>query len=331
METACGLALGRAFAKLPRDNAPVSGRRLGPGKASGVALLLAIIDGCAAPRTIVANESEGQVSVDQAFVSLGPSAPPVLSIVEHPYENATRQTLHLATRGATPGENNLRVDVIGIKNPGISRDATLPDAPLEAAQLGSEAEDALPGVPLRTSLTYLQNRSGPFGYAVGKSAQGDECIYAWQRVATPDRDLNVVNSRNTLSIRLRLCDPHMSEAALIASMMGLNVNVGVSGGLWTPEPKQFSSEIGSSGTAIGPPQILAAVSPDAEQAARPPRRRAIKPGRGGIVEAPIAAPTQNQTSDTVLVPPPLAGPAAPAAQGPVIPIPEGARTPAAKP
>jgi hypothetical protein len=310
----------------------VSGRRLGPGKASGVALLVAIIDGCAAPRTIVANESERQVSVDQAFVSLGPSAPPVLSIVEHPYENATRQTLRLATRGATPGENTLRVDVIGINNPGISRDATLPDAPLEAPQLGLEAEEALPGVPLRTSLTYLQNRSGPFGYAAGKSAQGDECIYAWQRVATPDRDLNVVNSRNTLSVRLRLCEPHTSEAALIASMMGLNVNVGLSGGLWTPEPKQFSSEIGSPGTAIGPQQILAAVSPDAEQAARPPRRRAVKPRTGEVVEAPVAAPTQNPpASDTVIVPPPLAGLASPAAQGPVIPIPEGAKTPGAKP
>jgi Cellulose biosynthesis protein BcsN len=311
----------------------VSGGRLGRGTAAaGVALLMAIVDGCAAPRTIVANESERQVSVDQAFVSLGPSAPPVLSIVEHPYENATRQTLRLATRGSTPGENTLRVDVIGIKNPGISPDATLSDAPLEAAQLSSEAEDALPGVPLRTSLTYLQNRSGPFGYAVGKSAQGDECIYAWQRVATPDRDLSVVNSRNTLSLRLRLCEPNTSEAALLASMMGLNVNVGLSGGLWTPEPKQFASEIGSPGTAIGPPGVLAAVSPDAERAARPPRRRSVKPGRGEIVEAPIAAPTQNPlTSDAVLVPPPLAGPASPAAQGPVVPIPEGAKTPGAKP
>ena len=311
----------------------MSGRRLGPGKASGVALLVAIIDGCAAPRTIVANESERQVSVDQAFVSLGPSAPPVLSIVEHPYENATRQTLRLATRGATPGENTLRVDVIGIKNPAISRDATLPDAPLEAAQLALEAQDALPGVPLRTSLTYLQNRSGPFGYAVGKSAQGDECIYAWQRVATPDRDLNVVNSRNTLSVRLRLCEPHTGEAALIASMMGLNVNVGLSGGLWTPEPKQFFSEIGSPGTEIGPPQILAAVGPKSEQDARPRKRRAVKPRRGEVVEAPIAAPIQNPLAGvTVLVPPPLAGPApSSATQGPVVPTPEGARAAGAKP
>jgi hypothetical protein len=308
----------------------VSGGRLRRGPAAaGVALLMAIVDGCAAPRTIVANESERQVSVDQAFVSLGPSAPPVLSIVEHPYENATRQTLRLATRGATPGENTLRVDVIGIKNPRISREATLPDAPLEAPQLSSEAEDALPGVPMRTSLTYLQNRSGPFGYAVGKSAQGDVCIYAWQRIATPDSDLNPVNSRNTLSVRLRLCEPKTSEQALIASMMGLNVNVGVSGGLWTPEPKQFSSDIGSPGTEIGPPQV--AVSPDADQTARPSRRRAVKP-RGEVVEAPITVPTQNLlTGDAVLVPPPGAPSAAPTAQGPVVPIPEGAKTPGEKP
>jgi hypothetical protein len=155
----------------------VSGGRVGSwATPAGVAWLLLIVDGCAVPRTIVANESERQISVDQAFVSLGPSAPPVLSIVERPYENATRQTVRLATRGATPGENTLRVDVIGIKNPGISRDATLPDAPLEEASLSSEAEDALPRVPLRMSLTYLQNRYGPFGYAVGRSAQGDQCI-----------------------------------------------------------------------------------------------------------------------------------------------------------
>jgi hypothetical protein len=276
----------------------------------------------------VANESERQVSADQAFVSLGPSAPPVLSIVEHPYENATRQTISLATRGKTPGENTLRVDVIGIKNPGVSRDATLPDAPLEAAQLSSEAEDALPGVPLRTSLTYLQNRSGPFGYAVGKSAQGDECIYAWQRVATPDRDLNVVNSRNTLSIRLRLCEPHTSQAALIASMMGLNVNVGVSGGVWTPEPKQFSSEIGSPGAVIGPPAVLDDVNPTAEQGARAPRRRIVRASENDIVSPPLVAPTENPpSSNSVPVPPPLVSPASPVTQGPLVPIPEGAKTP----
>jgi Cellulose biosynthesis protein BcsN len=294
---------------------------------------MAIAGGCAAPRTIVANESERQVSVDQAFVSLGRGAPAALSIIEHPYENATRQTVRLMTQGSTPGENTLRIDVIGIKNPGISRDATLPDAPLEAAQLGLDAEDALPGVPLRTSLSYLQNRFGPFGYATGRSAQGDECIYAWQRVATPDRDLNPVNSRNTLSIRLRLCEPHKSEAALIATMMGLSVNVGLSGGgAWTPEPKQFSYEIGSSGTAIGPPQILAAVNSDAEPGAGPLRRRAVRSGKGEIVEAPVVAPIQNPlTSDTVLVPPPFAEPAPLATQGAVVPTPEGAKARGAKP
>ncbi len=332
-QTPPAVRFGRALAKPSRDTAPVSGRRLGRGAAAaGIALLMAIVGGCAAPRTIVANESERQVSVDQAFVSLGPSAPPVLSIVEQPYENATRQTVRLATRGNTRGENTLRVDVIGIKNPGISRDATLPDAPLEAAQLSSEAEDALPGVPLRTSLTYLQNRSGPFGYAVGKSAQGDECIYAWQRVATPDRDLSVVNSRNTLSVRLRLCEPHTSEAALVATMMGLNVNVGLSGGAWTREPKQLSPQVGSPGAIVAPPEVLAAVSPVAEQPAHPPRRHVVRSSKRDVVALPIVAPSQNlPPSDSVIVPAPAASPIS-TRQGPVVPAPGGAKTPAeAKP
>jgi Cellulose biosynthesis protein BcsN len=300
--------------------------------ATGFPLLLtAMMTGCAAPRTIVVDESERQVSVGEAFVSLGPSAPPVLSIVEHSYQNATRQTFRLATRGATPGENTLRVDVIGIENSSISRDAILPDASLEASQLSSEADDALPGVPLRTSLTYLQNRSGPFGYAVGQSTQGDECIYAWQRIATPDRDLNVFNSRNTLSIRLRLCEPHTSEAALIGSMMGLNVNVDLSGGLWAPEPRKFSSEIGSPGTAIGPPQILAAASSEIEQTSRPPGWSADKRKRNATLQAPTNVPTQNPLIDSaVIVPPPPAGLMTPAAEGPAIPVPEGVGTARAK-
>ncbi len=300
----------------------MSGRLLGSWTAAAaVALPMAILGGCAAPRTIVANTIERQVPVDQAFVSLGPGAPAVLSIVERPYENATRQSVRFATRGNTPGENSLRVDVVGVTNSGINGE-TLPDVPLEEPKLISEAEEALPNVPLRTSLTYLQNRYGPFGYAVGRSAEAEDCIYAWQRVATPDRDVSVVNSRNTLSLRLRLCDPHTGEARLVATMMGLNVNVGLSGGAWTPEPKELSSQVGSPGTVVGPPEILAAVNPIAEQPAHPPTHHIVKLSNSDIAEPPAVAPS----SDSVIVPPP------PTTQGAVVPPPEGGKTtPGAKP
>lgn len=143
--------------------------------------------GCATENAMVNTVGTLSVPTDRAFVSLGPGAPGVLSIVESRYRNATRQTIALVTRGKTPGENQLRVDIYGMTNAGMPLEATLPDRPLNDVELYSEAQEALPNVSLHMSLNYMQNRLGPFGYAVGRSTQGDTCIYAWQRVATPDQ------------------------------------------------------------------------------------------------------------------------------------------------
>ena len=298
--------------------------------APAVALLAAIVGGCAAPRSILADTTVRQVSVDQAFVSLGPGAPLVQSVVERPYANATRQTVALATRGTTPGENSLRVDVIGVTNSSVNHEARLPDPPLDAADLMSEAESALPAVPLRTSLTYVQNRYGPFGYAVGKSREGDECIYAWQRIATPDQDISVVNSRNTLSLRLRMCEPEKSEAQLVSAMMGLNVNVGLSGGTWTAAPKQLSPDIGATGVVVGPPEVLAAADPAAEQPVQRRARRVVRASRRSSVGVAVAAPAQSAPPPgSPVVPPPLVSPASPA---PIVPPPQAAKpSPEVKP
>jgi hypothetical protein len=282
------------------------------------ALLMAIVSGCATPRTILSNVTEEEVSVDHAFVSLGPGAPAVLFLTERPYANGARQTMRLATHGMTPGENSLRVDVVGLTNSNVDRQATLPDSPLSEPDLISEAEEGLPNVPLRTSLTYVQNRYGPFGYAVGRSTQGDECIYAWQRLTTPNENLSVVNSRDTLSVRLRVCAPHVSEARLVAIMMGLSVNVGLSGGSWTPEPKQLSSQIGAAGVSIGPSEILtAATNPIPEAPSHPARRLGANQKTGAnSTEPPTAA--NPPPSGAVIVPPPVASADA---QGPIVPPP----------
>jgi hypothetical protein len=297
--------------------------------AATAALMIAIVGGCAAPRTILANTTEREVPVGHAFVSLGPGAPAIQSVVERPYQNATRQTVLLATRGNTPGENSLRVDVIGVTNSDINHEATLPDAPLKEADLISEAQDALPTVPLRTSLTYLQNRYGPFGYAVGRSTQGDECIYAWQRLATPDRDLSLINSRDTLSLRLRLCEPNTSEAKLVATMMKLNVSVALSDGAWIAEPKQLSPEVGSPGVVLGPPEVLAAADSDAKQPAHRERLHVAKLSKRKINGPSVVPSTQiSPPPDAVVVPPPpLVSAASPTAPAPIVSAPEGLKTP----
>jgi Cellulose biosynthesis protein BcsN len=276
---------------------------------AALACLSLMLGSCAAPRSILSTSGERELSVESAFISLGPGTPRVLSVVERTFPNGARQTIRLATRGNTPGENSLRVDVVGATNADSHSDALLPDAPLKEAVLAADAEEALPDVPLRTSLTYVQNRYGPFGYAVGKSAQGDQCIYAWQRLATSDQALSVVNSRDTLAVRLRLCEPHVSESRLVAVMMGLNVNVAMSGGAWMPEPKPVSPDFAAPGLWVAPPEILtAATNPLPPRAVHVARRRESAPSTAPASPAP---PGVLSPSPSVVVPPPPLASAAP--------------------
>jgi hypothetical protein len=271
--------------------------------ASAAILLMTLaVEGCAAQRAVVEDSNAHVVSPTLAFVSLGPGAPSDLSVIESPYANATRQTIALTTHGKTPGENQLRIDVFGLTNPNVAPDSALPDRPLNEADLMSEAQDTLPDVPLRISANYMQNRYGPFGYAVGKSARGDTCVYAWQRLETPEQKLTIVNSRNTISVRLRICDPKAAEATLASLMMNLSVNVRLSGGSWTPDPKALSPAIGAAGAPMAPSQVLAAAvnpfPPSSAVATRTPRaKRAVAP-------EPVSALAVSPSPSGVLVPPP---------------------------
>jgi hypothetical protein len=274
-----------------------------------VGLMVAlVVSGCAGSRTIVESSSVRAVPADHAFVSLGPAGPAVLSVLESDYANATRQTITLATRGKTPGENQVRVDVLGVKNEDVALDTSIPDLPLKEAELQAEAQEALPDVPLRVSNSYLQNRYGPFGYIVGKTARGETCVYAWQRLTTPDLKLSVANSRNTISLRLRLCDPRANEAALAATMMNLSVNVALSSGSWTPDPKELSADIGAPSAPMAPPQIALAVANPLQPAREAPvrARHAARAPAPEPASDPISAVQPPVLTGVVVPPPPLA-------------------------
>ena len=288
--------------------------RITPGFAPLLALATALcVSACSGQRAIVPGTSSTSVSPDLAFASLGPGSPPVLSIVQTDYANATRQAIALGTSGSTPGQNELRVDIFGIDNGTVARDTTLSDRPLGQAGLAAEAQAALPTVPLRPTLNYVQNRYGPFGYAIGRSAQGDTCLYAWQRIATPEIQVSIFNRRATITMRLRLCEPDATEAMLVASMMNLQVNASLSGGSWTPEPKPLSPDFAAPGVSLGPAPIVSAadhsepatpaatVTPPAPAAApvRRVRRAAPRPA-----EPALAAPPP--VINGPLVPPPPA-------------------------
>ena len=290
-------------------------------------IALLAVSGCGIRPVTVDNVGARSAPTGLAFVSLGPGSPGVLSVVESQYANATRQTIALATYGKTPGENQMRADVIGLTNEGVNPEAKLADRALNEVDLYSEAQEALPNIPLRISLNYMQNRLGPFGYAVGRSMQGDTCIFAWQRVATPDQNLSLVNSRVALSVRLRLCDPRASEAQLAATMMNLSVNTRMSGGRATPEPKDTSADVGVAGVPLAPASIMAsAASPLPAPAPSPPTPRHPRhaSARRQMAPAPAAPAIQPPEASGGAVPsPPVSSNPLPAVvgAGPAVPPP----------
>ncbi|CAM5776814.1 hypothetical protein LMIY3S_05722 [Labrys miyagiensis] len=278
-----------------------------------------LLAGCGAPRTIVTETGAvTTVPIETAFVSLGPGTPAVLSIVQTAYSNATRQTIALATDGSAPGQNELRVDIFGIANSGAGAESSLGDRPLTDEQLTSEAQTSLPGVPLRRSLTYVQNQYGPFGYALGRAAGNELCMYAWQRIATPDLDVSLFNRRATVSIRLRLCRPGATESSLVAAMMGLHVNASLSSGNWSQAPRPLSPDLGAAGAPMGPAPSAAVQAQPAP--ARAPKRRGRAPARTPAPQPAEAAPPVPAPSGSgvVIPPPPAAG--SPGG-GPVVPPP----------
>jgi Cellulose biosynthesis protein BcsN len=260
------------------------------------------------------------VSTDLAFASLGPGTPAVLSIIQTEYANATRQAIALATRGTTPGQNVLRVDIFSISNDNAGRENTLSNRPLSDETLTSEAQEALPNVALHRSLTYVQNQYGPFGYAVGRAPQGEMCIYAWQRTATSDVDTSLFNRRATVSVRLRLCQPNATETSLVAAMMGLHINASLSSGSWTQRPNELSPNLGAPGVPMGPSATAAAPdeNPTAVRRAAP-RRRVPRAAAPPATAAPEPAPAAQPDAGSAIPPPPPAGTVTPGA--PAVPVP----------
>lgn len=256
---------------------------------------------CGGQRSIVSGSAVTAVPVENAFVSLGAGTPAVLSIIQTSYTNATRQTMALATGGSARGQNELRVDILGITNDNTGIESRLPDRPLSVDELTSEAEAALPGVPLRRSLSYVQNQYGPFGYALGRTTRGELCLYAWQRIATSDLDVSLFNRRATISIRLRLCEPNATETNLVAAMMGLHVNASLSGGSWSQPPRPLSPDLGAAGAPMGPsPNLASPEAPRVGSAVRRPRR----PKPASAQPAPPAAPAEVPPEGGVIIPQP---------------------------
>lgn len=274
---------------------------------AGLALLAACAGKTKLDRPAV-NELKPPV---KALVLPPPGGPEVVSVVERRYANAIEQTIILAGDARMPGQNQFKVQFFGPM--GVEAgDTVLPDPRPANADVAREMRELLPGVAMQRSANYVQNGFGPFGYALGRTNQGDLCLYAWQRLASRP---SLLGNAGSIQVRLRLCGADASEASLLAAMYGFTLNASFGHADWNPlgTPPAADPRLGSSGQPIRPDGRsgieMAVSSPPAAPVSRPRPRPAPRVAEPPVEEplpgAPIVPPPPGMAGDVnVVVPPP---------------------------
>jgi hypothetical protein len=272
----------------------------------GTLALASLLGACATTSDAPVSEARIITPAD-ALIIPPPGGPGIVTVASTTFPNAVRQDISLATNARTPGENKISIVRFTAKG-GDGSDARLRDIPFTQVNLTEEALAAWPGTGMAVSPYYVQNAYGPFGYAIGKPATGDTCIYAWQRISPTLKPSGAVD-RGTINIRLQLCRRGASEQSLLEIMYKLRLNAAVF------PPNAAPAAIGSIGIPVRP--IGAAgfseVIPSAPAAAPQPRR--------------TQTVVTTATTPVTVAPPPAGAPIVPSptgtatGTGPVVPRP----------
>ena len=139
-------------------------------------MLLLLAGGCASGGAPQVFNSTQVVASQEAYALPPPCGPAIISVIQRNCNNAIQQEILLSTSAHTPGQNVLRIQFFGPVNRNLSGGDTLRDRQLGTTNIERELRGTLPGVPMRRSPIFVQNRYGPFGFASGRSRSGDTCI-----------------------------------------------------------------------------------------------------------------------------------------------------------
>ncbi|WP_052951886.1 cellulose biosynthesis protein BcsN [Devosia soli] len=256
-------------------------------------LLACALAGCATTTDMPTSEAE-IVRASDAVILPPPGGPAIVTVVETVYPNAIRQDISLATEARSVGENKISV-IRFIGKGGDGSDAALKDIPFTQVNLTEEALAAWPGSGMAVSPYFVQNAYGPFGYAIAKPANGDTCLYAWQRIEPTLKPSGAVD-RGTIIIRVQACRRGVSEEALLELMYRLRLNVNVF------PPSKAPAVIGAIANPIRPVGAdgFAEVIPSSQPVvARRPAPRATP-----VVQAVAAPAIPVPPAGAPIVPPP---------------------------
>lgn len=262
------------------------------------ALCIAMLAGCASTRDLPPQEARIVAPVD-AMIVPPPGGPGIINVVSTTFPNAIRQDISLATQASSPGENKISL-IQFVEDGGDGSDAALQDIPFTQVNLTEEALAAWPNSGMSVSPYFVQNDYGPFGYAIGRPANGDVCIYAWQRIAPGLKPSGAVD-RGTITVRFQMCKRSATEQELLEVMYRLRLK----GSVHPP---------GAAPPAIG--RIAAPIRPvGAGGFSNVINVPAAAPVRRATPAAPVATPAPAVVVPVVMAPPPGA---------PIVPSPSGA-------
>ena len=297
---------------------------------------------CASPPITQNGTRSDLVETESAFAYPAPGGPTVKAVVQRNYSNAVEQEIVLETNASLPGQNMLRIQMFGPADTGRPNQGTLKEEFEPGRNVGAEMRKLFPGVAMRRSQSYVQNKYGPFGYALGRSG-GDGCIYGWQRITSTGTTQVWVGNRGAIQIRLRLCEEGASDAELLSNMYDFTISSSFGVKNWNPygEPAAVDPSFGR-----GQPPDLSAqrrqprthASEPATQACRVRHRAVPQPQtQGGAAGAPgtyiaapggfVPAPAVMSPSGQMVPPPPNSTTSAPISQS-AAPVPIAVPAPA---
>lgn len=186
-----------------------------------------------------------EVPVTEALVLPEPGAAPrVIAVLETQYLNALEQEIVLATNSAARGENSIHVIFFGPVKGRTGRENIRADDFLSEEALETEMLERMPGVSMQTSNYFVQNRYGPFNYAMGYGGSGEMCMYAWQRIQSQVPLYTFWRDRGVLSVRMRLCQAGASEQDLLRVMYRYSINGYFLPRSWQPYGRPMGEPVG---------------------------------------------------------------------------------------
>jgi hypothetical protein len=209
---------------------------------------------------------QSEVPPVESFARLPVGGPAIITVLEKRYRDAIVRESVLATSSQVSGQNFLKVTLYGPVGYQTVDDNALGVDVIEPTQIAREFGWYLFGVPMQTSLIYVQNKYGPFGFATGVARTGDRCLYAWQHVERPQ-----FVKAGAIGIRLRLCSARATEQELLSVMYNFDIVGYLPSPLWNPygRPPRVAENLGGLSNPVVPTLPVTTVS------APPPVKRVV--------------------------------------------------------